>query len=412
MDSINLLSNYLDYKTKYFESLSEFVKTFHFDNKMYFSIFCCNIRSINKHFDEFTLYLNSDKFSCNLDIIILTETWHNIDLCDFEIPGYRIYFSTVKRNQNDGIIVFTRSHLSVESIEYKYTVANILNLKLEVNNIPLNILCVYRSPTSDICEFITTIENIFKVENKNNEISILIGDMNINILGTNSTNNEYLDMLSEYGFKSLINIFTRTPINCKHSCLDHIFMKDNSKVDSKIEAGVLQTNITDHFSTVVVLDINNIIKPTNNVYKIINYNKLNELIKKETWHEIYSMKDVNKCYDNFIYKIVSALNMATITKTKNSKNKHLKEWMTAGLLISLRQKQNLSHKVKKHPLNHKLRNHYIKYKNKFTTVLRMAKKNYYESKFIEVSDSPKHTWKLISDITSTKKKMIMRLNQY
>lgn len=106
------------------------------------------------------------------------------------------------------------------------------------------------------------------------------------------------------------------------------------------------------------------------MYKIINYNKLNELIKKETWLEIYSMKDVNKCYDNFIYKIVSALNMETIIKTENSKNKHLKEGMTAGLLISLRQKQNLSHKVKKHPLNHKLRNHYIKYKNKFTTVSR------------------------------------------
>jgi len=152
---------------------------------------------------------------------------------------------------------------------------------------------------------------------------------------------------------------------------------------------------------VVALDIKNIINPTKNVYKIINYNKLNELIKSETWLEIYSTKNVNKCYDNFICKIVSALNMATTIKTKNTQ---LKEWMTSGLLISLRRKQELSFKVKKHPLNHKLRNHYIKYKNNFTTVLRMAKKNFYESKFIEVSDSPKFTWKLINDIISTKNK--------
>lgn len=86
---------------------------------MFLSVFCCNIRSINEHFDEFVLFLNSDKFNCNLYIIVLTENWHKVEYCNFGIPGHRLFFSNVKKNQNNGIIVFVRSHLFVEYIKYK-----------------------------------------------------------------------------------------------------------------------------------------------------------------------------------------------------------------------------------------------------------------------------------------------------
>lgn len=92
-------------------------------------------------------------------------------------------------------------------------------------------------------------------------------------------------MLLEHGFKSFINVYTRTQLEnfCEHFCLDCIFViyKYNSNTASKIEAGVLQTNITDNFSTVVAIDIENIIRRTPNVCKITNYNKLNELLMRE-----------------------------------------------------------------------------------------------------------------------------------
>jgi len=47
---------------------------------------------------------------------------------------------------------------------------------------------------------------------------------------------------------SYINVYTRTLINFKHPCLDHIFTKHN-----KIEA-VLCTNITDHFSVILAIE--------------------------------------------------------------------------------------------------------------------------------------------------------------
>lgn len=43
---------------------------------------------------------------------------------------------------------------------------------------------------------------------------MIIGDLNINIVGTTAINNEHLNMLSGYGFRSLINVYTKTPIGC------------------------------------------------------------------------------------------------------------------------------------------------------------------------------------------------------
>lgn len=53
MNDFNVLNNYLDYKTKYFDSFSEFVKTHKYVNGKFISVFCNNIRSINAHFNEF-----------------------------------------------------------------------------------------------------------------------------------------------------------------------------------------------------------------------------------------------------------------------------------------------------------------------------------------------------------------------
>lgn len=88
MNDFIVLNSYLDYNTKYFNSFSEFVNMYKYVNGKFISVFCNNIRSINAHFDEFLLFLNSDINGCKLDVVILTETWHNVEYCNFKIPRY------------------------------------------------------------------------------------------------------------------------------------------------------------------------------------------------------------------------------------------------------------------------------------------------------------------------------------
>jgi len=86
--------------------------------------------------------------------------------------------------------------------------------------------------------------------------------------------------MSEKGFMTLINVYTRTPMGQIHACLDHLFIKTDNAMNSKIEAGVIGTNITDHFFTVWVIEVIKEKSVSNNCnFKMINYNDLNELFK-------------------------------------------------------------------------------------------------------------------------------------
>lgn len=96
---------YLNYKTNYYESFSDFVYSNNNVSDNYLNIICCNIRSINAHLDELLLLIENDTKFKYVDIIVLTETWHNVLSCNYVIEGYNMYCSYIKRNQNDGIAV-------------------------------------------------------------------------------------------------------------------------------------------------------------------------------------------------------------------------------------------------------------------------------------------------------------------
>lgn len=74
-------------------------------------------------------------------------------------------------------------------------------------------LCIYKSPSTDIRSFIETLSKVIKQYKYNGGYTVLIVNMNINIVGDNLINNEYLDLLSVSGFASFININTRLKLN-------------------------------------------------------------------------------------------------------------------------------------------------------------------------------------------------------
>lgn len=173
---------------------------------------------------------------------------------------------------------------------------------MKINYLSLCILCIYRSPSGDRNEFLTTLNSIFTtLKNVNGKI-IFIGDINFNIIGYDCVDNEYLDTLSENGFKSFINVFTRTPICMRASCLDHIFIKNVNECN--IEAGVLQTNITDHFYTILSIENENKETSTKNSFKMIDYKKLNEFFNNEKWVELFNCNDVNECVNIFLKTVI------------------------------------------------------------------------------------------------------------
>lgn len=237
-------------------------------------------------------------------------------------------FSSTKRNQNDGIIIFVKSSLNAEFFDFDFLEYNIVKLSLVINNLPIIIICIYRSPSSDCMGFINSLKYVFSDLNLNSGIITLIGDVNINIIGSETVNNyDYLDLLSESGFCSYINVFTRLSVNQQHSCLDHAFIRNNNNSLGHINAGVLLTDITDHCSIVVAIPlpvkVKNV-KTVNNIVNTINYDKLKFILTNENCNKVYESSSVNACYTDFQNIIMKAIDKSISTKNINSKNKRLK----------------------------------------------------------------------------------------
>jgi hypothetical protein len=169
-----------------------------------------NIRSYNKNFDEFMIWLNVIKIK--YDLIILTETWlveGDRDLV--VIDGYDVFINKSKRNQNDGVICYVNSALNVSCNELNFHGATCLKLDWSVGGEQSTLLSVYRSPSADrdLELFISDLER-YCDSRPRDRIHWLIGDINCCILeGRSGVAERYLDVLYGAGFVSCVDKPTR-----------------------------------------------------------------------------------------------------------------------------------------------------------------------------------------------------------
>jgi len=70
MDILNSVNLYLNYKTKYYESVSEYFNELNLTKKGFLNVRCVNIRSANANFDNLLLSLENDENYRYLYVII------------------------------------------------------------------------------------------------------------------------------------------------------------------------------------------------------------------------------------------------------------------------------------------------------------------------------------------------------
>lgn len=149
----------------------------------YINIFHTNIRSINKNYDELLVFLQA--IPIKYHIIVLTETWTVENISLFNLEGYNIYYNQGQFNQNDGVIVYTRLDLNTKHdlVNLQEINNKILKIEFEINRRTFLISALYRSPAGNIQTFNSCLNKYLNtINNLHPDNSILIGDMNINIL--------------------------------------------------------------------------------------------------------------------------------------------------------------------------------------------------------------------------------------
>lgn len=363
-----------------------------------FGIFHGNIRSLKKNMDEFSIVLNELKY--NFHCIVLTETWNLYDLQLFNIPGYDLIYNEGHINQNDGVVIYIKNESN-----YFYNIITINEIKViqlttSYSNKSIQILAIYRSPSLCPFSFNLGLSNFLKSCKKQYDINILIGDINIDILQDTDYSHEYLNILHEEGFKSMINDFTRVEHGSK-SCIDHIFLKTNISLDSFLPV-IIHAGITDHYYTILqylsVPEIEKSEANNNNHYKYFtDYNKLNQNLNLENWLDVYTTQNVDIATELFINKLKYAIseNTRKIKIKRYEVKRH--PWMTNGLIKSIYEKNRLYKNLQKNPDNINLLNKFKQYRNKLTELIKRTKENYYKEQINKNKNCAKNLWKCINE---------------
>lgn len=200
-NNIEFTNNLDDYNvTTALSCTPEHCRTIIYESNKNLKLLTLNIRSINKNFSNFETLLS--RLNMNIDILVLTECWLSC-LSNSYLPllnSYNTTKTTANLNQNDGVVVYTKSDLphTSEELDFKGAASGIL-LKLGSDTA---IFCIYRSPSiSNIEPFLLIIDQIIPSLSSYKTL-ILTGDINIDITpnSIDTRYHNYLNRLAFHGF--------------------------------------------------------------------------------------------------------------------------------------------------------------------------------------------------------------------
>jgi hypothetical protein len=135
-----------------------------------------------------------------------------------------------------------------------------------------------------------------------------------------------------------------------------------------------------------------------NSHAIMNFTLL---LSYENWDDIFSEKDVNILFNNFLntYLRIFYASFPHI-KTKNASNP--KPCLTTGIKISCAKKKRelyLTYKKINNPIH---KEYYKSYCHTLSKVIMSAKKLYYSNRIMKSNNKPKTTWNIVRTITNNK----------
>ena len=296
-------------------------------NKDNIVIFHTNIRSIRKNLDQLDISIN--QFDNKPKLIIGTEAWLNEDNIEQQqFEGYDLYYTIDCINKSDGVVVYADKNL-----KHSTKIVNIGSIKAIQTTVfeeikKFVITSIYRSHKIKKEEFINNLNKYLKTLNDSEHY--FIGDINIDLLDPDSWAELYLNNLFEKKYLPLIKTITRPITHEKGTCIDHIFC---NIYNEDIKTIVCKQMISDHYSTILLLDHKKFSVKKNNEFKFIDYKRLNCLASKINWLLL-----INENNDLSIKNIVNAIKQLISKSTKNYHNKRKykkrSNWITFGLAKS------------------------------------------------------------------------------
>ena len=226
------------------------------------SVLHLNIRSINKNFENFKMFLSY--LNLSFSIICFSETWlndSNVDNSNYELPNYVSAHQIRNHYKGGGVSVYIHKN-------FKFKIRNDLRINSkDIESIGVELLCekrrntlfnvIYRPPNSKIEPF----ENFLKIlfnKNKNSNNNYHIADFNLNLLDhdKNKKVRDFLNLIYQNGMILTINKPSRVTKKTA-TAIDHIIT--NSFVENTFKTAIIKTDVSDHFPICIFFSFDKLI---------------------------------------------------------------------------------------------------------------------------------------------------------
>ena len=415
---------YSDYQD--FTSFKNNIKKF----KNHFTVLSLNIQGLKAKFNELVVIIEDlKKDEIYFSAICLQETHLEFDdsIAPFNIAGYDGIPQKRIVSTWGGLVTYFRNDLEIEPLnlykESKIWEGQFFKINSKNFSYTITLGNFYKSSKgyniADMRAFINETEPIVnKLSQENNEL-ILVGDFNINLLKCDSLElyDEFFEMFLTRGLFPNITLPTRVTKNTA-TLIDQIYSKFDKKVSNENFAGIIDSNLSDHFPIFLCIPL----EFDKNKYSkkiIIKNNSMEDIDKfkcalnEVDWSTIVdfgNQNDINLKYDNFINKFTNIQNECIKDKeVKFNKYKHAyNPWINPGLIRSIKYRDRLYFSLKKtnkdNPSYNSKQNNLRNYNKLLRKLINTAKNNYSKSKLEECKSDIKNTWKFINTLISTKNK--------
>ena len=284
-----------------------------------------------------------------------------------------------------------------------------LNIEI-INKATKNIIVntMYRQPAGDLKAFKNHLSTFFANVNKTSKHVYIAGDLNMNLFyySENDKVKHFVDKIIQNNFVPTITRATRVTTKTA-TLIDNILT--NNFVNTNLETGVIQTDLTDHFPT--YLCTNNLTNTTQEENTTVYKRDINEssisyfrnLLIEMYWEPVLGISDTNRAYELFLKLFSKQYDQAFPVKEIKIKTKSLKSpWITKGLLKSSKKKQQLYEKfLKRRTFRNEQK--YKDYKNLFEKIKNISKKSYYQDLIAKNKGNSKKTWDVIKEIIGKNK---------
>lgn len=380
-----------------------------FEADLRFNALHLNCRSLNKNFEELELLINS--LDSKISVIALTETWLTDEVSQlYTIKGYNLITNNRKNKIGGGIALYINE-------KFNYNIINVATVMCDyMESLFVEMIlpsfgkcafgCLYKPPNANNNAFLTRFDTLISNDLNNFSTKILAGDFNLDLIknDTHKQTNDFTSLLISNGFQPLIKFPTRIT-EYSATCIDNFFIySENVIVDMK--SCIIVSSISDHYPIAFSFLCSAGAKPwafyetDHNTVKKFDAQKCNNILSAYDWHYFQSecqIGEPSKMYDIFSKILTQAITESTLVTRRSTRKTPKLPWLSTGLLHSVAEKHSLYKAFAKNPTTAN-RQAYNSYRNKLKSLIRLAKRNYFQAKFLRSTNNCKATWKIINEI--------------